>query len=678
MTTYTEMKIGKIRIVLLALALLPLLSSCKLDEPESPIQELQSYEYRFSIVEETKALLNDNGVFWEAGDQVGLFAGSGASVAADVDVSTSPKSIVYSSGSPLSAGTNIFSYYPFQAGNTSASAAKITIPTNQQGGTQSAMPMAGIPFAVTEGQGTQGSVYFLNLGSVIDFRVYSDKYAGEQIESITLAVTSGSHAVSGNATIDLTSVASGNESSLSLTWPQEVASSVTLSQTGTVATSKETAVGSMLMVVAPGTYYSGTITIVTNVANYTFSFTDDKVLEFTRNRIKRFNMNLDNAVRNKLYFRLENDKMAEYLDYVDVHPYDTTNYTYSYVYEYSKDKSSSNRLDLPLPVTLSWISTQTGTMSAEVYYDSAHTQPESMVYVKFSSDAKSVDIYNLIPNRHYYYVIKAGAATVASGEFNTTGHRRIMYVADPSCGRYYANNCRDIGGLETAATDSIVKYGKIFRGSNMDMTTDDQKTYITNVMHVGLDVDLRYNATSNDGGKLFNALNLHEIEPSTSTSNTSGIYRGHTQELYNNWTDLTNTSKIGPTLTRIINAAAATDCAVYIHCKVGADRTGFVCLMLEAILGVKQVLCDVDYELTSFSPDVGSNPYRLRNDTPESWYYYPMGINAINDRLKDQPNATFQQKAIDYAVNVLGVPDEKINVFRKCMLEPKVRPDNNN
>ena len=220
MTTYTEMKIGKIRIVLLALALLPLLSSCKLDEPESPIQELQSYEYRFSIVEETKALLNDNGVFWVDGDQVGLFAGSGASVVADVDVTTTPKRIVYSSGSPLSAGTNIFSYYPFQAGNTSASAAKITIPANQQGGTQSAMPMAGIPFAVTEGQGTQGSVYFLNLGSVIDFRVYSDKYAGEQIESITLAVTSGSHAVSGDATINLTSVASGNESSLSLTWPE--------------------------------------------------------------------------------------------------------------------------------------------------------------------------------------------------------------------------------------------------------------------------------------------------------------------------------------------------------------------------------------------------------------------------------------------------------------------------
>ena len=417
----------------------------------------------------------------------------------------------------------------------------------------------------------------------------------------------------------------------------------------------------MLMVVAPGTY-SGTITIVTNVANYTFSFTDKT---FTRNSIKGFNMNLDNAVRNKLYFRLENDKMAAYLDYMDEHPYDTT-YTNSYVEQYSNTKSSDNRLDLPLPVTLSWISTQTGT-SAEVYYDSSHTQPEPMAYVKFSSDANSVDIYNLIPNRHYYYVIKAGNETVASCEFNTTGHRRILYVADPPCGKPYANNCRDIGGLKTI-DGRTVKYGKIFRGSNMDRTTTVQQNYIKNVMRVGLDVDLRYNevsSASSEGGNMFNSLNLYQIPASTSTSNTSGIYRGHTRELYNSWTDLTDTSRIGPTLTRIINATAATDSAVYIHCKVGADRTGFVCLMLEAILGVEQGVCDVDYELTSFSTDVGSNPYRRRTDQPTSWYYYPMGINAINN----QPGATFQERAIDYAVNVLGVPADKITAFQNCMLE---------
>ena len=520
--------------------------------------------------------------------------------------------------------------------------------------------MAGIPFAVTEGQGTQGSVYFLNLGSVIDFRVYSTNYAGEQIESITLAVTSGSHAVSGDATINLTSVASGNESSLSLTWPEGVASSVTLSQAGTVATSKDAAAaaGSMLMVVAPGTY-SGTITIVTNVANYTFSFTDKT---FTRNSIKGFNMNLDNAVRNKLYFRLENDKMAAYLDYMDEHPYDTT-YTNSYVEQYSNTKSSDNRLDLPLPVTLSWISTQTGT-SAEVYYDSSHTQPEPMAYVKFSSDANSVDIYNLIPNRHYYYVIKDDNNTVvASGEFHTTGHRRIMYVAYPPYGKPYANNCRDLGGLKT--TDGrTVKYGKIFRGTNLDSTTTNQQKYIKQVMGVGLDVDLRVikkPSPSDDGKAMFNALGLDTI-----VAGNSAKFVGHTQETYDNIGNLTNPSKMGPTLTRIMNAAI-NEVGVYIHCTVGADRTGFVCPMLEAILGVKQGLCDVDYELTSFSPALLSSSkfFRLRNDTSVDWLYYPRGITAINKRS----STTFLERAIDYAVNVLGVPADKITAFQNCMLE---------
>ena len=909
------MKKYKLRILLAALIMLPLLFSCTVNEPELPVREQQNYEYRFSIVE-TKATLGENGVFWESGDQVGLFAGGEASAAAGVDVTTTPKSIVYSTGEPLEAGTNVYAYYPYQEGNTVASATKVTIPALQSGGTRSAMPMAAIPFAVTEGEGTQGAVHFLNLGSVIDFRIYSTKYAGELIKSITVSVTSGTHAISGEASIDLTSVTPSDESSLALSWTAGAESAVKLSQSGTVATSKDAAVaaGPMFMVVAPGTY-SGTITVATNVAIYTFTFADK---EFSRNFIKGFNMNLDNAVRqayfipiesgeevaeggtylivyknsvsearifhpvlsgsnftgnvvtapitdkgilstadvdacrvvlepvsgsstdfyikvpgaNNTYlyldnnalrsgqtastftfgddgsvaeikrsvssgwwtntyylsyynsaftarnsavtlylympvdgrlkpqsiqfsetsfmydisgldlpvvnvqgvpqlsaamtpvhytsdntavatvdpssgaltingegtaritataeaddtyraasasyrltvsmgpvFRLEGDKMAQYLDYMDEHPYDPSDYSYSYVEQFSNTKSQTNRLDMPKPVILTWTSTQTGTMSAAVYYDSAHTQQETMAYVKFSSTANSVDIYNLIPNRHYYYEIKAGSTVVASGEFNTVGHRRILNVADSQFGNCYANNCRDLGGLET--TDGrTVKYGKIFRGTNMDKTTSAQQDYIKNVMGVELDVDLRYNEgqTSSDNSYMVNALNLAQIPASTSTSNTSGTYVGHTRETYNSITDLTTAYKMGPTLTRIINAAENGK-GVYIHCKVGADRTGFVCMMLEAILGVKQELCDVDYELTSFCAAVDGGNYRRRNDTSKDWYYYPRGVDIVMNRLGGQPGVTFQEKAIDYAVNVLGVPAERITAFQNCMLE---------
>ena len=895
--------------LLAVMAVLPLFFSCgqqEMEAPPSPKPE-QSYEYRFEIGQ-TKAALTDEGVFWTSGDKVGLVLGS-TPVEADVDVNTTPKTIVFSSQSPVSAGTNVYAYYPYRSGNTDPSATTVTIPAVQQGGSSSAMPMAGIPFQVQAGEGNNGVVFFRNLGSVIDFRIFSDKYAGEQVKSVTLSVTNGDHPISGKAKVNLKGVSA--EEVPDLDWQGASATStVKLSQSATVAASKEAAAEDHLyMVVAPGTY-SGTITIVTNVATYTFSFTDQS---FARSALRYFNMNLNNAQRestyvkinsaseledggkylivyesssvafkpilngntltesnanrqsvtisegritattankvddcqiileksgnnyymkavaaqgyyfyptannitagatkntavsisvnngvvnitagsnnyfkystysnyfrhstsnssrelalyrldesglkpqsiqfssssftyditgqslpignvsgaptlsgaqttveyssdntavatvdsgtgaltlvgegtatitataeaddtyrsasasylltvsNGLYFRLEKEQVAAYLDYMEAHPYDPADYSYTCVPDYSKYKSSTARLDLPLPVTLTWTSNLTGTKSVSVYYDAGHTEPEPMALAYFSNTTQSVDIYNLIPNRHYYYVITAGNTEVASGEFNTTGQRRLINVANSQHGNQYANNCRDFGGLET--TDGrTLKYGKIFRGTNMDKTTADQKAYLKNVMNIGLDVDLRYNevnSASNDGSNMYNGLGLAQIPASTQNSNTSGTYQGHTRETYNSIDDLTNAQKMSATLTRIINAAE-NNVGVYIHCKVGADRTGFVCLMLEAILGVKQELCDVDYELTSFCAAIDNQWDRKRNDQIQTYYYYPRGV----DRIKARSGATFQEKAIDYVVNVLGVPSEKITAFQNCMLEP--------
>ena len=136
------------------------------------------------------------------------------------------------------------------------------------------------------------------------------------------------------------------------------------------------------------------------------------------------------TVSNGLYFRLEKEQVAAYLDYMEAHPYDPADYSYTCVPDYSKYKSSTARLDLPLPVTLTWTSNLTGTKSVSVYYDAGHTEPEPMALAYFSNTSQSVDIYNLIPNRHYYYVITAGNTEVASGEFNTTGQRRFINVAN--------------------------------------------------------------------------------------------------------------------------------------------------------------------------------------------------------------------------------------------------------
>ena len=643
----------------LLLALVPVLFSCS--RQEEPVQR---YEYRLALAEDgTKAVLNDAGVHWESGDKVGLFLGNGTSVEASVDATTSPKTIVFSTSQALADGTEVRAYYPYVANNTNASAAKVSFPETQTGGSHASMPMAGIPFQI-DGNGKKGVVHFVNLGAVIDFKVYAALHR-ETVQSITLAVTGGTHAVSGEARLDLTGVVAGKESSLELDWGQgSPNSSVALTQSQAIAVTKAAESGHQYMVVAPGTY-SGNITVVTDMATYTLPFEN---LTFTRNAVQRVTVNLEgeNVVREGPVFSLENETVATYLDDVYQNPYNPADYSYTLMKtEYYKGKNTvtTNRLDWPKPVPVSWTNPSSGNGSKVVYVynDADMTDLELSVEVS-STTATSVDIYNLIPGRTYYYKVTLGDQPYTIGSFKTTGRRRMMKVGDSPYGMGYANNCRDFGGQKTLDGHTI-KYGKMFRGSNMDLTTDEQKDFLLNYMKVGLDVDLRSKSTSyggpgTGGGYLYDALELGEM---------------HTTQIYNSWGELTNVTSMNTTLTQIFNAVDA-GIAPYIHCMVGADRTGYVCMLLEALLGVPQGSCDVDYELTSFSGAADDGTPRLRNGG-ENYYYFSTtdwrGNKEVKgvDFINTFPGDTFQEQAIYYVVNTLGIAPEAITTFQNNTLE---------
>ena len=373
-------------------------------------------------------------------------------------------------------------------------------------------------------------------------------------------------------------------------------------------------------------------------------------------------------------WNLENDAVNQYLTAaMSSYP----NSSSSVVGTYARNVSASNRLDWPNPVTVSWPTAITGTKYVVIYSDAAHASRVDYVGVTKSTSSSAL-VYNLIPGKTYYYGVVVGNSEVASGTFSTDGRRRMMKVGD-DYGQNFANNCRDFGGQVT--TDGRhIKYGKIFRGTNMDgcepksgqsvnsgfgkssgALGDSAKVTLLNYMKIELDVDLRGSGNTL-GTNQNNALGFNDI-----TVGDANTYVGHTKETYAGTSELTDSNKqyngktrMGVTLTRIMNAAVNGK-NVYIHCMVGADRTGFTCLMLESVLGVSQAYCDMDYEMTSFS-GVGS---RTRGN---SGYvnHYSSGINAINNR---QISGTFQDKAIDYIVNVHGVDRELINRFQNAMLE---------
>ncbi len=378
-----------------------------------------------------------------------------------------------------------------------------------------------------------------------------------------------------------------------------------------------------------------------------------------------------NRVSQEGVYNLENDLVFNYLNeatslYTSANHSSTTliktnsgwGSTPAIVYSYNGvdyTPSASDRWDCPKPVTVTWSTALSGNKSVYVYTDAAHTQQVSYIEnpVTVSNSTNSAEIFNLIPGITYYYVVRNGSSDVASGNFTTEGRRRMMKISS-NFSQDHANNCRDLGGQITTSGRRI-KYGKIYRGSNMDQTANtnpDEQKILKQYMKIELDVDLR-------GSDRKDALGFgHEIANLDDTD-----YRGHTNEYYNSSSDLRHSDqRMGATLARIMRAVH-NNVNVYVHCMVGADRTGFTCMMLEALLGVPLERCDMDYEMTSFSV-VGTRP---RNGRSVS--HYNDGVDAINGRLSGQSNATYQDKAIDYAVNYFGISRDLITQFQNDMLE---------
>ena len=299
----------KISLFIAAIAALFSFDSCKKENELSQIPVEEGYKYTFVVNDVvTSATLDDGGVTWELSDRVGMYL-EGYTGYAEINTATTPNTAVLYSTSLIPANSYAYAYYPYDANNDEKTLNHILLPNVQDGGSSSAMPLAGVPFKVVDEVAADanprpnGAIQFLNLGSVIDFRVFSSTYSGETIKYITFTATSKKTlagndtdlAVSGDGYLDLTAIDTHNEASFDLTFglgtDYDYASVNNLSVG--VADSKGNATTPIYMVVAPG-IYTGTITIGTDAAVYTFNYSNKTL---ARNGIKKYNMDLDNAVR---------------------------------------------------------------------------------------------------------------------------------------------------------------------------------------------------------------------------------------------------------------------------------------------------------------------------------------------------------------------------------------------
>lgn len=283
------------------------LASCQ--KPEIENVEPQEYEYTFLIGSaDTKATVGETCVEWEKDDKMGVYAKtSGGEISYNAKGFITPAESgesaimqVYSF-KPLAVDDMIYTYYPYTENNSNVpTEVALSIPALQDG--KDDMPMVSIPLSLTSSLDSftntpveAGAIKLVNLGSVIEFNVYTetDAYAAELVESVTFEAD---NALAGEFTFDLTKVNYSDESTLSIS---------DLTETTVVANASDLAVGTkedpaiVRMVVAPGTY-AGSIIVKTDAATYTFPISSAK--EFKRSAIKPLGLNFES----KNVIRVEN------------------------------------------------------------------------------------------------------------------------------------------------------------------------------------------------------------------------------------------------------------------------------------------------------------------------------------------------------------------------------------
>ena len=337
-------------------------------------------------------------------------------------------------------------------------------------------------------------------------------------------------------------------------------------------------------------------------------------------------------------YNIENSSVSMYLDAAEAE-YSNTD-SISIVNKYCKTASTykeSNREDIPTNVKVSWFG-----MADKLEYSLLNGSTQNTI--TFQSTTTNTHIWNLVPDNTYIYKVNNSVRT--SGSLNVTGRRRIIRISEK-----YSNergsNFRDLGGIRT--TDGkLLKYGMIFRGSSIDKLSNSEKAIMLDQLGIKLDVDLR------------DALIGKWVSP-------LGIDLSN-QEYGIKIEDLANAKKITKTLTDIMTYVSEGK-PVYIHCQTGSDRTGYICMLIEALLGAPLSECEIDYELSSFAAGV-TNGIRAKR-SGMALEFVNMFVKGKHSNYFDRPGTYDEvpQTVEDYVVNTLGISQNLVESFRQAMLK---------
>lgn len=301
-------------------------------------------------------------------------------------------------------------------------------------------------------------------------------------------------------------------------------------------------------------------------------------------------------------------------------------------------RRENTRLDAGVPVELSYeitaIPENLDVQSAvvEVSEDAAFTKTRSF---ELAANQRKVSVPLLKTATRYYYRVNVyltdGTHNAVQGSFRTAQSPRILSISGIA-------NVRDVGGWKTV-DGKTVRQGLLYRGSELDgavdgkfKLTDNGKLEMLTVLGIRTEMDLRGPGVGTVDALAANVKHLDYAAMAYDTVFTDA----------------------GKQVTRQIfgDLAQPEMYPAYLHCTLGADRTGTVCYLLGALLGVRQEDLVRDYELTAL--------------------YYPSttrdNLKVMQYMLDAYPGNTLQEKTENYLLSA-GVTEDQLLAIRNIFLE---------
>lgn len=582
-------------------------------------------------VPETKVFMNDSWQLrWNADDQISIFNKTAdnlqfAFAGAEADATGQFSSVDGNAALSGSAVPHIYAVYPYGAETSVAADGTISLilPAEQTyyGGVSFGR---GANTMVSVTDNVSAPLVFKNVCGYLQLKLYGDDVAisrvtfkGNNDELLAGAATVTS-AVGEAPTV---AMGTGATKEVSIVCADPV-------KLGADADHYTT----FLLAIPPTSFTKGFTITVTDADGYVVEKSTSNSYTIDRNEI--FPM-APVKCRTIETFQIENAKVHDYMahTYTDF----TGNNAYSVTYVPS---GYLNGYDKPLPFTLS----VTGAKEVRMKSLSARYPREWTASV-----SNSIQIYNLIPGVVYHYdVCNAAGTSLKSGFVRPEGQVRMI--------NGFSYNVRDMGGWQ--ATGGTIAYGKLYRGAELDRRIDEAgKKIFFNDLGISIDLDLRRDKDDNSE-RHTDYLNL----------GTNGYKNIQVLKFFDNGSG--RTCELYQQAIREIIGWLSDRKAVYLHCVGGADRTGTLAFLIEALVGVSESDLSKDYELTNFD---GSHD-RKRNATSGS-YIFTYLINYLRSGRFGDSSCSMNQLVENWAKtqfsndpNLAPLTDEEIATLRSLLV----------